>query len=260
MLSDHFYMGKLLDLFAFYFLSLPLVFVLTYKPLSFWFCFPIGIFKVYEAMKNNKPMPSSSLDMFKMVKIVSSFGALLLVNFSQLGKQFSVQTIGVVLAVNMVEASFTDLMINPINGLPNCVSGLILVFKLLENTIGHHESFSSNAGVFQYPLKTCWILGYTMWNAAFVYGVGFAWSFVMILITPLFLSASNPTLWLGARTYSLVLNQALRASKACWLFTPGESFVTKPEGSESTDETYRLLIGLVNCLGMIILASSTDLL
>ena len=77
-------------------------------------------------------------------------------------------------------------------------------------------------------------------------GVGFAWSFVLILITPLLVSAGNPTIWLGARTYSLVLNQALRGMRALWIYEPGMSFVTKKENAPSTDQRIRVVWGVVN--------------
>ena len=102
--------------------------------------------------------------------------------------------------------------------------------------------------MFIFSLSPAWIALYTTWNAAFCYGAGFAWSFRLIGITHLVVACvlGDWNTWLGARTYSLVLNQVLRGARVTRIYTPGESFVTKAEGAPSTDPFWRAVWGLAN--------------
>jgi hypothetical protein len=120
----------------------------------------------------------------------------------------------------------------------------VLVFLLP----GELHEVSGQDGVFIAPLSKQWVFVYTTWNAAFCYGVGFAWSFCLILVTPLAVSATLglPNAWLGARTYSLVLNQVLRGSRALWIFVPGASYITKAENTPSTNQHVRMAAGVTN--------------
>ena len=112
----------------------------------------------------------------------------------------------------------------------------------------------SNTGMFHFALAWGWILMYTSWNAAFAYGVGFAWSFRLVLLIPVLVAlyfdqedaAVASTAWLGARTYSLGLNQALRGAQFTYVFKPGASFVTKPENAPTTNDALRLYWGAAN--------------
>ena len=60
----------------------------------------------------------------------------------------------------------------------------------------------------------------------------------------------EPEARLGARTYSLVLLQVLRGSQFMWLFTPGQSTITKPEGAPSTHQAWRAAWGFAILLAV----------
>ena len=48
------------------------------------------------------------------------------------------------------------------------------------------------------------------------------------------------------RVYSLVLNQFFRGAQICWIYTPGQSYITKLDNEPSTNETVRVVWGLFN--------------
>jgi len=72
------------------------------------------------------------------------------------------------------------------------------------------------------------------------------------LVTPLLVTMmlDEPHAWLGARTYSLVIVQVLRGARFTWIFTPGQSYVTKPEGAPSVDEGCRAAWGVANLMAV----------
>jgi hypothetical protein len=241
------------DFAAFLLISIPVTLLLTIEARGLFIILPIIIFKMWLAAEKagTTAVKASALDVFKVLKIFSSLCALVIVNASQNGYQTSIHVVAAILGINMLEACVTDVMISRTYGWPNALCGLVLVITLFIEAarfpIG--EAYPNPDGVFLYPLKLGWVLGYTSWNANFVYGVGFAWSFWLILITPLVVaSLVNPYSWLGARTYSLVLNQVLRGANACWLFNPGKSFVTKEEGAPSGNNYVRFCVSVLNLL------------
>ena len=115
------------------------------------------------------------------------------------------------------------------------------------------RSLAMHGQIFLLSTNPPWVVLYTTWNAAFCYGAGFAWSFRLILVTPLIVAAllNEPNAWLGARTYSLVLNASFAwGERDSRIFTPGQSFVTKPEGEPSTNQAWRMAWGVVNVVAV----------
>jgi hypothetical protein len=229
------------DTLAFFAVTISLTLAMTSSGWVVWGLAPVFLLAV--ARGYQKPTKPSAVDTFKTVKIASAIGAVFVVNASQLGLSVAKETVAAMLAVNMLQAVITDLA-QGAAGWPNAVAGLVLVLLLP----GELHKVSGQGGVFIAPLSMPWVFVYTTWNATFCYGVGFAWSFCLILATPLAVSATLglPNAWLGARTYSLVLNQVLRGSRALWIFVPGASYITKAENAPSTNQLVRVAAGVVN--------------
>ena len=233
-------LAALRDTALFFLLTVPLTLYMTANPQGLWRVLPFALFALacgYVPAKS-----SSQVDVFKAAKVVSSLLAVVVVNSSQLGLGSSHAVVVTVLGVNMLEAALTDLSVS---GLPNALCGALLVLFLANQPLSFHNE---QGPVFLVPLTWPWVFLYTTWNGAFCYGVGFAWSFRLVLVTPLLVTMlmDEPHAWLGARTYSLVLVQALRGSQFTHMFTPGRSYVTKAEGAPSTHQAWRAAWGFAN--------------
>jgi hypothetical protein len=252
MLSDTFIVFS--NTIAFYAISIPLTYMLTLHPVLSWILMPVVLLRIVTLYAPRFPLlfrTASALHIFKCFKICSSVAALFVVNLAQFGQESSIHAIALILGLNMLEACVTDLVIATRFGWPNALGGVVLVIALFVDAWKHPsgEVFSSPDGIFLFPLKLGWVVCYSIWNANFAFGVGFAWSFSLSLISPLAVSyLLGLSSWLGARTYSLVLNQALRGSNACWLFCPGKSFVTKKDGDPPGDEIVRWCMGIINII------------
>lgn len=161
---------------------------------------------------------------------------------------FSFNIIASVLGINILEAVITDFLTDIKYGWPNATCELLLICILPKQK----QELQFN-NIFLFHLNNIWVIIYTLWNAVFVYGVGFSLSFCLILLTPLIvcLILNQPNAWLGARTYSLILNQILRGSELLYIYKPGKSYITKIEGLVSTNQTIRLLLGSVNLVLLI---------
>lgn len=239
-----------IDTLCFYTVSTSLTWLLTVDSKWLWACFPVAVFGVYQVSQTQK-RTESSLDTFKALKIVSSVGALFVVNLAQMNWTFGAWTIAVILGVNMLEAAGTELYLSRWHGIPNALCGFLLVLMLFSEASRMAPMAPNPQGRFAFPLSTHFVLGYTLWNLNFCYGVGFAWSFRLILLSPLLVSyvvLGQPYTWLGARTYSLVLNQALRGSSAGWMFVPGKSYVTKLENTQPPDPEIQWCWGVLNLI------------
>jgi len=233
-------LAALRDTALFFVLTVPLTATMTMDPRGVWRVLPCALFALARGYTPAKT--SSQVDVFKALKVVSSLLAVVVVNASQLGLGSSHAVVVTVLGVNMLEAALTDLSVS---GLPSALCGVLLVLFLPNQPL----SFLKEQGhMFLVPLTWPWVALYTTWNGAFCYGVGFAWSFRLILMTPLLVTMmlDEPEAWLGARTYSLVLVQVLRGSQFTHIFTPGRSYVTKAEGAPSTDQAWRAAWGFAN--------------
>ena len=237
-------LAALRDTALFFLLTVPLTAYMTMDPLGVWRVLPFALLALARGYTPAKT--SSQVDVFKALKVVSSLLAVVVVNLSQLGLGSSHAVVVTVLGVNMLEAALTDLSVS---GLPNALCGALLVASLANQPL----SFLKEQGhMFLVPLTWPWVALYTTWNGAFCYGVGFAWSFRLILVAPLLvtLMLDEPEAWLGARTYSLVLVQVLRGSQFTWIFTPGQSYITKPEGAPSTNQAWRAAWGIANLMAV----------
>lgn len=254
----------LIDLFAYFAATVPLTHVLTARGAApFWVMAGPGALLVWANYKPAKVKAAAPVDWFKVAKVVSALIAVGVVNCAQLGYPVSPSLVGLVLSLNMAEAVLADAMLG---GNVNALAGLGLVLLLIHSLAGSAttawESTSehgagSTVGVFRFPLSTGWVAMYTSWNGAFVHGAGFAWNFRLVLLVPLVVAhvtMSDPAAWLGARTYSLLLAQALRGARAGRLFTPGHSFVTKAEGEGVPDPGLRVAWGTANLVGVACLA------
>lgn len=248
--------SMILDLIKFFAVSIPTTLVLTQHRPVLWIVAPLFVTKflwnhIVKVVGDASDTPSSALSLFKLVKIISSCVALSVVYYGQ-ETSVSLGTIKLVLSVNMFEAVLTDLQIKGRYGIFNSIAGIFLIAKLWDAQLEPIKPM----GVFLFPIDAQWVIGYTLWNGAFVYGVGFAWSFVLVLMTPLVVSFSileMPASWLGARTYSLVLNQALRGTQAYDIFVPdGNSFVTKKENADEMDQSVRALWGMINLIYVLV--------
>jgi hypothetical protein len=225
------------DTAAFFAVSVAATLAMTADARLLWAAGPLGL----GALAARYGEGASPLGAFKAAKALSSLAALLLVNAMQLGWRPPAHVVAAVLGVNMLEAAATDLAMGWRHGWPNALCGLLLV-----GVLGGREPVP--AAVVLFPLTPAWVALYTSWDSAFAAGVGFSWSFCLVQFTPIAVSAllGRPHAWLGARTYSLVLNQALRGSRAMWIYEPGRSYITKPEGAPSVDQRYRFAAGAAN--------------
>ena len=240
-----------MDILLFGMMTIVPTFIMTLKPKVLWIILPLLLLFLIK-----KPISSVSggdLTFFKGIKILSSCLALVCVNLLQLRYEiFSYEFILVLLSINIFEAVLTDC--NNLIGIPNGISGFILILLIprgLEINIIQE--------CFLFPLEMPWILLYTSWNAAFVYGVGLSRSFNLILIVPLIVSylLKTPHSWLGARSYSLVLNQFYRGLEFPWIYKPGLSYLTKKENTVSTNRNLRLIWGSLNLFATFILYCSS---
>lgn len=237
---------------ALYFLAVvPLTHALTSHPVAMWLALPGAMAALWTGYNHAPPSAARSVDAFKAAKIASALAAVLVVNSAQAGWAWSSLTVAVVLGVNMLEASVADAAVNPWYGVPNALCGALLVLLLASEVAGAAPltTHQAHQQAFLFPLSHTWVALYTSWNAAFCYGVDFAWSFRLALAAALIVShvtLATPGAWLGARTYSLVLNQVFRGARASHIFTPGKSWVTKPEGEVHVRQGARLAWGLAN--------------
>lgn len=230
-----------MDTLVFYVTSVGLTLTLTVYPLFSWLCAPFVALLLLKRYK--PPARGSANSVFKLVKFVSSIVALLIVNALQWGYDVDPGYVEIILQINMAEAIIVDVM--RVHGVPNALVGILL-------SVSCHPMIvlPTKDGVFLSSLSMEWIFFYTVWNAIFVYGSDFSWSFQLILVTPLIVCVILQThhAWLGARTYSLVVNQILRGIQALWMFEPGRTYITHTENHINPNKHLCVIFGIANLL------------
>lgn len=241
-----FFKDAFLDVFAFFVISFSVTLVVARRFWWLWLVAPMLSVRIWlKAGWESKT--SAALTAFKTMKIMSSIAALLLVNYGQISR-VSDYAISLCLGINMFEAVLTDLSIQGKYAVPNAISGLLLILRLFGHEAGQQIA---HGDLFRFSLSESWVIGYSLWNAAFVYGVGLSLSFGLILFVS-YISAfwimGMPDLWLSLRTYSLAINQGLRGSQLIWIFVPdGKSVITDMEGDNITrNQQFRLFWGAIN--------------
>lgn len=240
------------DVLVFFVTSFFMTFVVVGDFRWLWILAPLASIRIWQ-MRGWKSKTSGILTGFKLLKIVSSAIAVVLVNYGQTNKvpDFAVN---LCLGINILEAVLTDLQVQGKYGIPNAMSGLLLVSNLWNHEAGQQTMVKN--GYFLFTLSKSWVIGYTLWNGAFVHGVGLSLSFGLILFTPYvvaFWILNMPNVWLSARTYSLVVNQGLRGGQLFWIFVPnGKSAVTDLEGDNTTrNQRVRLIWGTFNLVAIV---------
>lgn len=139
----------------------------------------------------NEPAWYNWFEILKLVSIVISCLAI----------DFEYKNLHLLLRINILEAVVSDLLRKKWF---NACAGWVLIF---------------------YQVDMTHALVYSLWNAAFSYGKDFSRSTRLLLITP-FIIANNHSVWLEARSKSLLINMALRSVHFTTFFTPEKTSVT----------------------------------
>ena len=120
------------------------------------------------------------LRLLKAPKIVSALVAVLVVNSGQAGWAWSPTTIALVLGIKMLEASVADAAVGDLLRRPQRALVMLLLVEVRDFLGLQGDVATSNVKHFLFPLTNTWVALYTSWNAAFCYGVDFAWSFRLV--------------------------------------------------------------------------------
>ena len=253
---------NIIDVIILLSISFSMTFLFIKNYIYFWFLFLIVSIKIYKTGYTSKT--SRIFSLFKAIKVVSLVISIIIVNYGQNNK-VSDNIIKFCLGLNILEAVLLDCLltatlqvdcfvetdslsyIQSIVGIPNAISGLLLILKLCNELIEH----KTIDGYFSFQLSSSWIIGYSLWNLAFVYNF-LSLSFGLILMVPYILSfhiLCTPDIWLSARAYSLVINQSFRGLQYPYIFIPdGKSIITDPEGIIIRNQKIRFILGILNLI------------
>ena len=203
------------DLVSFYGLVIPLTAMMVSIPWSF---------TIVSFLPLTRPMQPITRSKFSAVKFVSLVAS---VTVSSLGWDTTWPLRLNVLQAVLADALKDDWMDRAIS-VPNVIAGCLLAYDA--KRVPSPE----------------WIFNYTIWNVAFVYGMGFSALYVFVLFVPLPFAMRDA--WLPARAYSLFVVACLRWFKATRVFTPGESFLCKIQDTDDPDRRTRFVLGCVSFL------------
>lgn len=164
----------------------------------------------------------NNYDLFLLVKFYSLMICncwIVCLRFLPIGKnRFAQASIPVLLAINIVEAVIVDAVsLNVVGGL-NAVAGMILILLVPYGwksiRIDEHTGFQD----MKLDLGISWIVGYTIWNWAFLTHnyPEYAGVNVAVLVAPLIVGLVEPSRWLQARALTLGLYLIFTATNMKW--------------------------------------------
>lgn len=161
---------------------------------------------------------------FEVGKLLGCIGAIVALSLMQSGiATYNRYTLFGLLMFNMGEAVLSDFLSHGRHGLPNALAGLAVMWAMPRTHDPHREFVSAESHVLHLSTSYPWILAYSIWNATFAYCFGYSRTTQLVLVPPIVLCwvLSNPTIWIVPRTWSMLVNMALRASQAYWVYKPG---------------------------------------
>lgn len=219
----------------------------TYSPATF-VGFVAIIFLTHP--KASSSFESQWLNWFEIAKLISALAGVVGILWVELfrSQDMNLFYFGFLLAVNIGEAVLSEVQMNGLKGVANAIVGLSLIVMLPWN----HLPLQHEMSKMMFPLSPAWILLYTLWNASFSYIQNYSHSTRVCLLVPIgvCLMMDGVGYWLTARTFSLVLNMALRVTQYTRLFTPGQSFLTKAKDDPPHSTNLGSCMGLLN-LGLL---------
>lgn len=160
----------------------------------------------------------NDFDVFVWIKIYTmmfSVGWGVLLRFTPLGQhRWAGNTIALLFAANILEATAVDAGTWGLAHTLNAVAGLLLVVTLPfgSQTLQIDETRRSRDLLF--GVSRGWLIGYTLWNWTFVYlnYPAFVGHHTAVLLSALIVGLMNPRLWTQARGCTLALNLLVMAT------------------------------------------------
>lgn len=177
-----------------------------------------GLFLVAPVVLTPFWITSNDFDLFLWIKTYSimfcvSWGSLL--RFTSFGdRPWLRYSIVWLLVANIVEALVLDLMGTGIAHHLNAVAGILLLVTMPRSPESVCIDRSSHCQDIRYGVSFTWIVGYSLWNWAFVYlnYPALAGHHLAVLSAALILAAIDPERWLQTRAATLGLNLLLMAT------------------------------------------------
>ncbi len=181
----------------------PLTLLSVLCPVS---CVPLAVLIFIRSNASTRIEPRW-LNWFEVVKLVSILVGVVAFIRAQFEPVPQI-VFQLLLSVNILEAVLAELLLLGFN--LNTVVGAGIVFGFCD------------------PLSLWWIAVYSLWNATFSLALGFSHSTRLCLAVPVLVCMvlNDRSVWLSARTFSLVFNMLLRANQSTRIFMPGQSFLT----------------------------------
>lgn len=243
-------MNLIIDIIIFFLLTIPIIWILTINlNISILFlglCFLKILLNIFNKKKIIK---KTWINWFEISKLIGGIIAIFLITYCRYNQIILYFIITIVLIINIFEAIIYDILNY---NYYNAFTGLLLVLNLLFLKVPLSNIIITNT-LFLFHIPIYWIIFYTTWNAAFSYGFNYSLSTRLILISSFIVSfyiLNNPSTWLGARTYGLILNMILRYFRITYLYKSGFSIITTKKNKYN--KKIKNIWGFTNCILLII--------
>lgn len=236
---------NLTDIYVFLTLTVPIILTLTISNDSVLALSTIIVSKVLLSITTfNRKKWKSRMNWFEISKLLGGLAGIITITYYRYCSFYSHTIIVMILGINMLEAILSDLIRG---GYYNAAAGVLLLCKVPfamsdQSILQKLPTYN----LFLFPLSYNWILCYTTWNAAFSYGFNYSLSTRLILLSSIIVSyiLQQHDVWLGARTYGLVINMILRSMEMSYLYIPDKSIITT--NNNRHNPYVRILWGLCN--------------